>query len=216
MDTLNSLIDLFLNLDEHLDESIQNYGAWTYVFLFLVIFLETGLVVAPFLPSDTLLFVAGAFAARGSFAVLLLFGLLFVAAILGDACNYWIGRTVGPAIFEKNYRFLKWEHLEKTHRFYEEHGGKTIVLARFVPILRTFAPFVAGVGTMEYRRFTFYNISGAFIWIALIVFGGYFFGSIPTIRANFELVILGLIFLSGLGIVVAYFRSRKTKRHRNK
>jgi len=215
MDTINSLIDLFLNLDEHLDESIQIYGVWTYALLFLVIFLETGLVVAPFLPSDTLLFLAGAFAARGSLNVILLFALLFIAAILGDACNYWIGRTVGPPIFEKHYLFLKREHLERTQRFYDEYGGRMIVLARFVPILRTFAPFVAGVGTMEYRRFTFYNVLGAFVWISLIVFGGYFFGSIPIIKTNFEMVILGLIFISGLGIVVAYFRGRKTKRRRS-
>jgi membrane-associated protein len=213
MDTLNSLIELFLNLDEHLDESIQNYGVWTYAFLFLVIFLETGLVVAPFLPSDTLLFVAGSSAARGSFNVLLLLVLLFIAAILGDACNYWIGRTVGPPIFDKNYRFLKREHLEKTQKFYDEYGGKTIVMARFVPILRTFAPFVAGVGTMEYRRFTFYNIFGAFIWISIIIFGGYFFGSIPIIKTNFEVFLLGLIFISALAMVLAYFRGRKSKRH---
>ena len=211
MDYLNFLIDLFLHLDEHLSEIIQNFGVWTYALLFLVIFMETGLVVTPFLPGDSLLFAAGAFAALGSFNVLLLFGLLFVAAVLGDALNYWIGHTIGPRVFEQNYRFLKRSHLEKTQKFYEKHGGKTIVLARFVPIVRTFAPFVAGVGTMEYRRFAFYNVFGAFIWTSLFIFGGYFFGNLPFIKTNFEIVILGIIFISILPMVIEYLRGRISK-----
>ncbi|MFQ5398170.1 MAG: DedA family protein [Anaerolineae bacterium] len=208
MEYLNFLIDLFLNLDEHLNEIIQNYGVWTYAILFLVIFMETGLVITPFLPGDSLLFAAGAFAALGSFSVLLLFLLLFAAAVLGDAVNYWIGRTVGPRAFEQNIRFLKRSHLEKTHKFYEKHGGKTIVLARFVPIVRTFAPFVAGVGTMGYGRFAFYNVFGAFIWTSLFIFGGYFFGNLPFIKTNFEMVILGIIFVSILPMIIEYIRSR--------
>ncbi|MFQ5418791.1 MAG: DedA family protein [Anaerolineae bacterium] len=211
MEYLNFLIDLFLHLDEHLNEIIQNYGIWTYAILFLVIFLETGVVVTPFLPGDSLLFAAGAFAALGSFNVLLLFGLLFVAAVLGDAANYWIGRTIGPRAFEQDYRFLKRSHLEKTQKFYEKHGGKTIVLARFVPIVRTFAPFVAGVGTMEYGRFAFYNVFGALTWTSLFIFGGYFFGNLPIVKTNFEIVILGIIFISVLPMVIEYLRSRTPK-----
>lgn len=211
MEYLNYLIDLFLHLDEHLNEIIQNYGVWTYAILFLIIFLETGVVVTPFLPGDSLLFAAGAFAALGSFNVMLLFLLLFVAAVLGDAVNYWIGRTIGPRTFEQNVRFLKRSHLEKTQKFYEKHGGKTIVLARFVPIVRTFAPFVAGLGTMEYRRFAFYNVFGAFIWTSLFIFGGYFFGNLPFVKTNFEIVILGIIFISVLPMVIEYLRSRTPK-----
>ncbi len=208
MEYLNYLIDLFLHLDEHLNEIIQNYGVWTYAILFLIIFMETGLVVTPFLPGDSLLFAAGAFAALGSFNVMLLFLLLFVAAVLGDAVNYWIGRKIGPRAFDQNIRFLKRSHLEKTQKFYEKHGGKTIVLARFVPIVRTFAPFVAGVGTMEYRRFALYNVFGAFIWTSLFIFGGYFFGNLPFVKTNFEIVILGIIFISILPMVIEYLRSR--------
>jgi len=211
MEYLNFLIDLFLHLDEYLNEIIRNLGVWTYALLFLVIFLETGLVVTPFLPGDSLLFAAGAFAALGSFNVLLLFGLLFVAAVLGDAVNYWIGRTIGPRAFEQKVRFLKREHLEKTQKFYEKHGGKTIVLARFVPIVRTFAPFVAGVGAMKYGRFAFYNVFGAFIWTSLFIFGGYFFGNLPIIKTNFEIVILGIIFISVLPMVIEYLRGRTPK-----
>jgi membrane-associated protein len=168
-------------------------------------------VVTPFLPGDSLLFAAGAFAALGSFNVLPLFLLLFVAALLGDAVNYWIGRTIGSRAFEQNYRFLKRSHLEKTRKFYEKHGGKTIILARFVPIVRTFAPFVAGVGTMEYGRFAFYNVFGAFIWTSLFIFGGYFFGNLPFVKTNFEIVFLGIIFISVLPMVIEYLRSRAPK-----
>ncbi len=208
MDWITFVIDFFLHLDVHLSEIIQNYGTWTYGILFVVIFMETGLVVTPFLPGDSLLFAGGTFAALGSLNVFLLFGLLFLAAVLGDGVNYWIGHAIGPRVFEKNYRFLKREYLEKTQRFYEKHGGKTIVLARFVPIVRTFAPFVAGVGTMTYSRFVLYNILGAFLWTALFVFGGYFFGNIPLVKQNFEFVIVGIILISVLPMAIEFVRDR--------
>jgi membrane-associated protein len=212
MELINFVIDLFLHLDEHLDTIIRDYGTWTYGLLFLIIFLETGFVVTPFLPGDSLLFAAGTFAARGSLNPLLLFVLLFFAAVIGDTVNYWIGNRVGPRVFEREYRFLKKEHLEKTQRFYEKHGGKTIVLARFLPIVRTFAPFVAGVGTMNYSRFVSFNVLGAFVWTSLFIFGGYFFGNIPVVRENFEIVILAIIFLSVLPMVIEYLRGRSHKR----
>lgn len=206
-------LDLFLHLDEHLSTIIQTYGTWTYGLLFLVIFLETGVVVTPFLPGDSLLFAAGTFAALGSLNVLLLYALLFAAAVLGDTVNYWIGNKIGPRAFEQDIRFLKKEYLEKTQRFYDKHGGKTIVLARFVPIVRTFAPFVAGVGTMSYGRFITYNLLGAFLWTTLFVFGGFFFGNIPVVRRNFEFVILGIIFISVMPMLIEYVRARG---HRDK
>ena len=208
MEILNSLIDLFLHLDQHLHAIIQDYGGWTYGILFLVIFMETGFVVTPFLPGDSLLFAAGTFAALGSFNLFLLYGLLFTAAVLGDTVNYWIGHTIGPRVFERDYRFLNRSHLQKTQAFYEKHGGKAIVLARFVPIIRTFAPFIAGVGTMNYRRFVFYNVFGAFVWMSIFIFGGYFFGNIPFVKRNFETVILGIILISVLPMLVEYLRER--------
>jgi membrane-associated protein len=212
MEFLETLINFFLHLDVHLGEIILDYGIWTYAILFMIIFLETGVVVTPFLPRDSLLFTGGTFAALGLLNPLLLFGLLTVAAIIGDAVNYWIGSTVGPRAFEKNYRFLNRNHLEKTQRFYEKHGGKTIVLARFVPIVRTFAPFVAGVGTMKYSRFALYNVIGAFIWTSLFIFGGYFFGNIPLVRNNFEIVIMSIIFISVLPMVIEFSRDRYSKK----
>lgn len=210
MELLKTFVDLFLHLDVHLNQIIQDYGSLTYGLLFLVIFMETGFVVTPFLPGDSLLFAAGTFAALGSLEVLPLYLLLFVAAVLGDTVNYWIGNKVGPRAFEQDIRFLKKEHLEKTQKFYDKHGGKTIVLARFVPIVRTFAPFVAGVGTMKYRAFVTYNVLGAFIWTTLFIFGGYFFGNIPFVRANFEYVILAIIGLSVLPMVYEYVHNRRT------
>ena len=213
MDFLKSIVDLFLHLDEYLSVVIQNYGGWTYALLFTVIFIETGLVVTPFLPGDSLLFAAGTFAALGSLNIYFMWGLLFVAAVLGDTVNYWIGHKLGLAIFDTQNRFLKKvlkkEYLAKTEAFYEKHGGKTIVLARFVPIVRTFAPFVAGVGTMEYGRFISYNVIGGFLWVTLFLFMGNFFGNIPFVKANFELVIIGIILVSVVPMFVEYWKARK-------
>ena len=177
---MNFLFDLILHLDEHLAELTQAYGTWTYAMLFLIIFLETGVVIAPFLPGDSLLFAAGALAAvqSANLNVVLLFILLTIAAIIGDTVNYWIGQTIGPRAFQGNIRFLKKEYLDRTHQFYEKYGGKTIVLARFIPIIRTFAPFVAGVGSMSYGKFITYNILGGILWTAIFIFAGYFFGNL--------------------------------------
>ncbi|NUM60652.1 MAG: DedA family protein [Ignavibacteriaceae bacterium] len=176
------LVDLFLNLDAHLHELIIYYGIYTYIILFIIIFAETGFVFTPFLPGDSLLFAAGTFAATGAFDIRLLIILLTIAAILGDTVNYWIGNRIGPKIFQKESRFIKKEYLQKTHNFYEKHGGKTIIIARFIPIIRTFAPFVAGIGTMTYSKFILYNIVGGAVWVLLFVLGGYFFGNIPFVR----------------------------------
>jgi membrane-associated protein len=202
-------IDFFLHLDEHLNAVIERYGALTYALLFAIIFFETGIVITPFLPGDSLLFAAGTFAGLGSLNPVLLFELLSVAAILGDTVNYWIGARVGPKIFAwKKIPFLKEEYLERTNRFYEKHGGKTIILARFVPIIRTFAPFVAGVGSMTYGRFLTYNAVGGVVWVALFVFGGYFFGNLPVVRDNFSLVIIAIVLLSIVPSIVEFLRSR--------
>ncbi|HKQ97531.1 MAG TPA: DedA family protein [Candidatus Polarisedimenticolia bacterium] len=210
MEFLHAAIDLFLHLDKHLAEVISRYGTWTYLILFGVIFLETGVVATPFLPGDSLLFAAGTFAALGSLDVVLLMLLLSAAAILGDTLNYWIGRRIGPRVFNEKIRFLKREHLDRTHAFYEKHGGKTIIIARFVPIVRTFAPFVAGVGTMSYARFLAYNVVGGIVWVVLFVMGGYLFGNIPVVRENFSVVILAIIVLSLMPIVVEWVRHRRS------
>ncbi len=209
MDLIASLIDLFLHLDKHLSVIISDYGTWTYLILFAIIFMETGLVITPFLPGDSLLFAAGTFAALGALNPVLLFFLLTTAAILGDTINYWIGNQIGPRAFSGDIRFLKKEYLDRTHEFYEKHGGKTIVLARFVPIIRTFAPFVAGVGSMTYSYFLSYNVIGGIVWVAIFVFGGYFFGNIPFVKENFTLVILAIIFLSILPPIIEYLRERQ-------
>ena len=211
MQLLTYLVDLFLHLDEHLTEVIQTYGVWTYALLFTIIFLETGVVITPFLPGDSLLFAAGALAATGAMNVYLLYLLLTVAAILGDTVNYWIGHKIGPQAFQGNIRFLKKEYLERTHQFYEKHGGKTIVLARFIPIIRTFAPFVAGVGHMSYGKFVAYNIIGGILWTTLFIFAGYFFGNLPVVKDNFTLVVLAIIFISILPPVFEYIQSRRRK-----
>ncbi len=208
MELIGYLIDLIIHLDEHLSVIIQTYGTWTYLLLFMIIFLETGLVVTPFLPGDSLLFAAGSFAALGSLDVALLFALLGSAAILGDTVNYWIGHAIGPRAFTGNIRFLKKEYLERTHEFYERHGGKTIILARFIPIIRTFAPFVAGVGAMTYSRFIAFNVFGGLLWVGLFVFGGYFFGNLTVVKDNFTLVILAIILISVLPGVIEFFRER--------
>jgi membrane-associated protein len=205
---LHQAVDLFLHLDVHLAAIIAQFGVLTYVILFVIIFCETGLVVTPFLPGDSLLFAAGAFAAKGSFNVVLLFFLLWLAASLGDACNYAIGALVGPHIFLR-LGLLKQKHLDKAHGFYERHGGKAIVFAQFIPVVRTIVPFVAGVARMTYSRFALFNISGTFAWVGLFVFAGFFFGGIPMIEKNFSLVILAIIVISSLPPLVEFLRSRR-------
>ncbi|MBK6847439.1 MAG: DedA family protein [Proteobacteria bacterium] len=205
------LIDFVLHLDRHLGAIISQYGVWTHLLLFLVVFCETGLVVTPFLPGDSLLFAAGTFAALGSLDIHLLAALLAVAAIAGDTLNYWIGAWAGPRVLNGRVRWLRQEYLERTHRFYEKHGGKTIILARFVPIIRTFAPFVAGVGAMSYRRFVLFNVVGGVVWVGLFSYAGYFFGNIPVVRRNFTLVIMAIIVLSVLPIVIEFVRARRQR-----
>ena len=209
MEMIKTVFDIFMHLDRHLVSVIQDYGVWTYLILFLIIFCETGLVVTPILPGDSLLFAAGALAANGALDVLWLFGLLTVAAVAGDTLNYWIGHYLGPKVFhKKDVRFLNREYLDRTHRFYEKHGGKTIIIARFMPIIRTFAPFVAGIGKMTYIRFIGYNVSGGILWIASFVFGGYYFGNIPMVKRNFTLVIVAIIVLSVMPGVIEFLRHR--------
>lgn len=204
--------DFLLHIDIHLDTFIQIYGEFSYALFFLIIFLETGLVVTPFLPGDTLLFVAGAFASRGVLSAPLLFALLSIAAIAGDTVNYWIGNILGPKIFHKeNVRFLNRKYMESAHNFYEKYGGKTIVIARFIPIIRTFAPFVAGIGKMNYGRFLLYNIAGGIGWVAIFIFGGFYFGNMPQVKENFTLVIFAIIVISILPAFIEYLRNRKTK-----
>jgi membrane-associated protein len=208
---MTHFIDVFLHLDMYLDTVLQQYGVWLYFILFVVVFLETGVVVTPFLPGDSLLFAAGALCARGDLDVTWLFMLLFVAAVLGDTVNYSIGYLVGPRAFHGRNRLFKREHLDRTHQFYERHGGKTIVLARFVPIIRTFAPFVAGIGRMSYGRFVTYNVLGGLLWTALFVFGGYYFGNHPLVKRNFTLVILAIIVISILPLVVEFVQNYRRK-----
>lgn len=210
MNVVLYLVDLFLHLDKHLHVVIQAYGVWTYLLLFLIIFMETGLVVTPFLPGDSLIFAAGTFAALGALDVHFLFLLIASAAILGDTANYWIGHFIGPRAFSGNIRFLKKEYLDRTHEFYEKHGGKTIILARFIPIIRTFAPFVAGVGEMTYWKFISYNVIGGLAWVALFTYGGYFFGNLKFVKENFSFVVLAIILLSVMPGVIEYLKSRRT------
>jgi membrane-associated protein len=202
--------DLVIHLDRHLNGVIQDYGTWTYLILFLIIFCETGLVVTPILPGDSLLFAVGTFAASDALDLGLVLSLLSVAAVAGDTVNYAIGYRMGPQIFRKEgVRFLNREYLDRTHQFYERHGAKTIVIARFVPIIRTFAPFVAGIGQMRYARFAAYNVVGGVGWIAALVLGGYGFGNIPVVRQNFTLVIFAIIGLSILPGVIEILRQRR-------
>lgn len=206
---MDTLIDFFLHLDQHLERITSDYGVWTYLILFLIIFCETGLVVTPLLPGDSLLFAAGAIAALGGLNVFWLFIILTAAAIIGDTVNYWAGHYVGPKIFYKeDVRFLNKKHLQKTHEFYEKYGGKTIILARFIPIIRTFAPFVAGIGSMTYGRFILYNVVGAILWVGICVAAGYLFGNLDIVKNNFSLVILAIVFVSILPIIVEFVRAR--------
>jgi membrane-associated protein len=212
VELIAQLIDFFLHLDKYLDQIIRNYGVWTYAILFLIIFCETGFVVTPFLPGDSLLFACGTFAAKGSLDLWLLALLLSIAAVLGDTVNYWIGAYIGPKAFHReDSRFFKKQHLQRTHEFYEKYGGKTIILARFMPIIRTFAPFVAGIGKMSYRKFLAYNVIGGVIWIVSFLVLGYKFGSYPVVKSNFSLVILAIIILSVLPSVVEIIRHRRRK-----
>lgn len=210
MDLLTAFIDIVLHLDTHLLALTQAYGVWVYGILFLIIFCETGLVVTPFLPGDSLLFVAGALCAMGSLELGLLMPLLMLAAFSGDNTNYWIGRLIGVRLVKyANGRFFKREHLDKTRAFYEKHGGKTIIFARFLPIVRTFAPFVAGIGVMHYRLFMAFSALGSIVWIGSFTLGGYFFGNIPVIKNNLTVMVLAIVFISILPALIQFFRNRK-------
>jgi membrane-associated protein len=210
MEFIKDAINLFLHLDVHLNEIILQYGTITYAILFAVIFAETGFVITPFLPGDSLLFAAGTFAARGALNENFLFLIIAVAAIWGDTINYWIGHLIGPKVFNKeNTRLFKKEYLERTHKFYEKYGGKTIIIARFIPIIRTFAPFVAGIGRMTYPKFILYNIVGAISWVALMVYTGFYFGNIEVVKNHFSIVILTIIFISILPGIIEYIRHKR-------
>lgn len=211
MELLAQFADILLHLDSYLAGFVADYGAWIYVLLFAIVFAETGLVVTPFLPGDSLLFVAGTLAATGGMDVVWLGAVLLSAAILGDTVNYWVGKWFGLRLFQDpQARFFKREYLDRTHRFYERHGGKTIIIARFVPIVRTFAPFVAGVGRMSYPWFFAYNIIGAILWVVSLVSAGYYFGNLPVVKNNLTLVILTIVFLSLLPGIIEYWRHRRT------
>ena len=213
MEWFAALVDLIVHLDEHLQWIAQNYGGWIYVVLFLIVFCETGLVVTPFLPGDSLLFVAGAIAGAGEMNVHLMAALLTLAAVLGDSLNYAIGHYLGPKVFryEDSWCFRK-AYIERTHAFFERHGGKTIVIARFLPIVRTYAPFVAGVGRMRYGRFLVFNVAGALLWVVLLTYAGYFFGNLPLVKNNLSLVILGIIVLSISPGIIEVMRHRAAAR----
>jgi len=211
MEFIHNIAGLFFHIDKHLSLIIEHTGAWSYLLLFLIIFAETGLVVTPFLPGDSLLFAAGAVAAIGSFNIMGLFLVLAGAAILGDSFNYLVGKQIGEKMLKAHSRFLKKEYLDRTHRFYEKYGGKTIVLARFVPVVRTFAPFVAGVGRMRYAYFLSYNVIGGLLWVSTFVFGGFFFGNVPIIKNNFSVTIFVIIILSVLPIVIEVWKHRRKR-----
>lgn len=214
MEILSNLIGFVIHIDKYLSAVIQNCGAWSYLLLFVIVFAETGLVVTPFLPGDSLLFAAGAFAAIGSFNIYWLCATLALAAIIGDSVNYAVGKMLGESIFNNNSRIFRKEYIDKTHKFYEKYGGKTIVIARFVPIVRTFAPFVAGVGKMSYGYFFAYNVAGALLWVCLFVLGGFFFGNMPIVKENFTMVIFIIIVLSILPPVIEYLRHKAASRRK--
>lgn len=212
MELITQLIDFVLHIDIHLQALVAQYGPWIYAILFLIIFCETGLVVTPILPGDSLLFAAGSIAAVGGMNVHLLIALLILAAILGDSTNYEIGRIVGTKIFKPNARIFKQAHLDKTHAFYEKFGGKAIVIARFMPIVRTFVPFVAGAGRMTYSRFLFFNVTGGILWVTLITYAGYFFGTREIVQKNLSLVMIGIIFVSILPAFIEFARHKLKNR----
>lgn len=206
-------IDVFLHVDKHLAALIAQYGSATLFILFAIIFMETGLVVTPFLPGDSLLFAAGAFAAQGSFNLLQLWSALWFAAVLGDNVNYWVGRYMGPRVFHfDDSRFFRKAHLERTHAYFERYGGKTLIIGRFMPIIRTFAPFVAGVGAMTYQRFLAYSIVGGFLWMSAFIFGGFYFGNLPVVQKHFKLVILAVIVISVMPMFIELWRHRRATR----
>ncbi len=213
MEFITWFIDFFVHIDKHLEELVRSYGVATYVLLFVIVFCETGLVITPFLPGDSLLFAAGAIASKGSLDVNLMALLLFIAAVIGDAVNYAVGRFIGPKVFErKNSRIFKQEYLSRTQKFFDKYGAKTIIFARFVPIVRTFAPFLAGVGTMSYPKFATYNVVGAAAWVGIFTYLGFFFGSTPIVEKNFKLVILAIIVLSILPAVIEVIKARREAR----
>lgn len=209
MEIITDIISFVLHIDKHLGEIIGNYGTLSYAILFLIVFAETGLVFVPFLPGDSLLFAAGAFAALGSFNIYIILGMLWLAAFLGDTANYWIGHFFGQKIIDNPHiPFINQKHIDETQEFYKKHGGKTIFLARFVPIVRTFAPFVAGVGKMDYKKFLEYNMTGGFVWVFGFTLLGYFFGNIPFVKENFSIVVLAIIALSVAPMIYEVIKSR--------
>ncbi len=210
MEALSQIVDVFLHLDRHMKPVLEQYGTLTYLILFAIVFCETGLVVTPFLPGDSLLFAAGAFAAAGSLSVFWLIVLLSIAAILGDTVNYWVGHFLGPRLVASpRVKMIRAEHMAYTHEFFEKYGGKTIILARFVPIVRTLAPFVAGLGAMTYGRFMLYNVVGGIGWVVICTAAGYLFGNLPFVKDNFSLVVLAIIFLSVLPAAWEMWRARR-------
>ena len=213
LELIKELLDIVLHIDVHLQQWVTDYRTWTYLILFVIIFMETGFVVTPFLPGDSLLFAAGTVAAMDGhpLSLFVIIPLLVSAAFIGDNTNYFIGKLLGKTVYEKNYRLIRREYLDKTHAFYEKHGGKTIIIARFMPIIRTFAPFVAGVGTMTYFRFISFSIVGAVLWVASFSIAGYFFGNIPVVKNNFTLAILLIIFISILPMIIAFIRKMTQK-----
>jgi membrane-associated protein len=210
MGIVNSMIDFIINIDKHLVTILNNFGAWSYIIMFLIIFAETGLVVFPFLPGDSLLFVIGALSVKGGFNIMIIYPILLVAAILGDSVNYYLGHKVGRKAFKSKYvPFINQDHLEKAEKFYEKHGARAIIIARFIPIIRTFAPFVAGIGKMDYKEFITYNIIGGVAWVTLFTFLGYFFGNLPAVKENFTFVIFAIILLSLIPPVYEYYMTKK-------
>ncbi|MBV4432029.1 DedA family protein [Clostridium tyrobutyricum] len=214
MSIIGNLINIILHLDKYLNIIMQNYGLWTYGIIFLIVFCETGLVVTPFLPGDSIIFATGTLASEGIMEVFTLFMVFFIAAVIGDTVNYYIGKKVGNGILKKgNIKFINREYLDKAHRFYEKHGTAAIVIGRFIPIIRTFVPFVAGVGEMKYSTFIIYNMLGAFLWICLFLGGGYFFGNLPIVKNNFSYVLIIIIIISLIPAVITFIRGKKKDNH---
>jgi membrane-associated protein len=213
IDLIKTLVEYILHLDKYLGQVVQTYHTWTYLLMFFIIFMETGFVITPFLPGDSLLFAAGTLAGLGNYLnIVLLFVVFAGAAIAGDTANYWIGHYIGPRAFSGNIRFLKKEYMDRTHAFYEKHGGKTIIIARFIPIIRTFAPFVGGIGAMTYPKFIAYNVIGGVAWVSLFLFGGFFFGKLPIVQQNFSFVLIAIILISLLPVAYEFIRSRQSAR----